>query len=180
MRYFKAILLSILLVFGASVHAESSHFIKFLADKYEKGELNLPKSKLQEIDCMGKNLWFEARGDTFEGKKMVAEVVINRSNFGRPFKSGICEVVYQKGQFQWVERGSLKDVKFDYILHKYLNTVEKQYMRDALELSIQYVLLTPKSKTEATNFCSARYDCKFKGVEFIGRFGAHNFYKYVG
>jgi spore germination cell wall hydrolase CwlJ-like protein len=52
----------------------------------------------KQLNCLAKNIYFEAAHEPFEGKVAVAQVTINRSNSGR-YPSDICDVVYQKNVF---------------------------------------------------------------------------------
>jgi spore germination cell wall hydrolase CwlJ-like protein len=62
----------------------------------------------KQLDCLAKNIYYEAGNQPFEGKVAVAQVTINRSESGQ-FPSDICKVVYQKNvvyekvlcQFSW-------------------------------------------------------------------------------
>ncbi len=62
----------------------------------------------KQLDCLAKNIYYEAGGEPFEGKVAVAQVTINRAESGQ-FPSDICQVVYQKNvvyervlcQFSW-------------------------------------------------------------------------------
>lgn len=62
----------------------------------------------RQLDCLARNIYFEAGGEPFEGKVAVAQVTINRANSGQ-FPGDICKVVYQKNiiydkvlcQFSW-------------------------------------------------------------------------------
>lgn len=58
----------------------------------------------QEIECLTKNIYYEAATESFEGKLAVAQVTLNRVRSGR-FASSICGVVQQKingtCQFSW-------------------------------------------------------------------------------
>ena len=64
--------------------------------------------RLKELDCLTKNIYWEAAGEPFEGKVAVAQVTVNRTNHPS-FPSSICEVVYQRTslhekvvcQFSW-------------------------------------------------------------------------------
>jgi spore germination cell wall hydrolase CwlJ-like protein len=47
-----------------------------------------------ELDCLARAVYYEARSESVEGQKAVAEVVINRVRDSR-FPKTICEVVYQ-------------------------------------------------------------------------------------
>ena len=49
---------------------------------------------LEELDCMAKNIYFEARNEATVGQLAVAQTVINRVNSSR-FPNNICDVVYQ-------------------------------------------------------------------------------------
>lgn len=53
-----------------------------------------------ELECLAKNVYFEARGERVEGQIAVAQVTINRVNHFK-WPSTICEVVYQPKQFSW-------------------------------------------------------------------------------
>lgn len=55
----------------------------------------------RDVECMAKNIYFEARGEGLEGMLMVAEVTINRSE-NEKFPNTICGVVNERGQFGWV------------------------------------------------------------------------------
>jgi len=55
-------------------------------------------TKIKELDCLTRNIYWEAASEPFEGKVGVAQVTINRVESGK-FASSICEVVYQKNIF---------------------------------------------------------------------------------
>ena len=62
----------------------------------------------KQLNCLAKNIYFEAGHEPFEGKVGVAQVTINRSESSK-WPSDICNVVYQKNiiygkvicQFSW-------------------------------------------------------------------------------
>jgi spore germination cell wall hydrolase CwlJ-like protein len=66
----------------------------------------------KQLDCLARNIYYEAGGEPFEGKVAVAQVVINRTQSGK-FPSDICRVIYQKNvvydkvlcQFSWYCEG---------------------------------------------------------------------------
>ncbi len=65
----------------------------------------------QEVQCLAKNIYFEARGESVRGMKAVAQVTINRVNDYR-WPDTICQVVYQRGQFSWtVKKNKITDQK---------------------------------------------------------------------
>lgn len=63
----------------------------------------------KDVDCLAKNIYYEAGKESFEGKLAVAQVTINRTKSNR-YPNTICGVVYQKDkvngktvcQFSWV------------------------------------------------------------------------------
>jgi len=65
--------------------------------------------KIQSLDCLTRNIYWEAASEPFEGKVAVAQVTMNRLASGR-FGDSVCGVIYQKNvfyekvicQFSWV------------------------------------------------------------------------------
>lgn len=56
------------------------------------------------LDCMTKNIWFEARASNFSDKVAVGQVVLNRvADPGYP--DDVCAVVWQPHQFSWTHDG---------------------------------------------------------------------------
>jgi spore germination cell wall hydrolase CwlJ-like protein len=53
-----------------------------------------------ELTCLAKNLYHEARGEGIVGMTAVANVTLNRLRSNR-FPKSICSVVYQTKQFSW-------------------------------------------------------------------------------
>lgn len=53
--------------------------------------------------CLAKNIYYEARGESYKGMLAVAKVTINR--VASPgFPDTVCKVVYQPRQFSWTLR----------------------------------------------------------------------------
>jgi spore germination cell wall hydrolase CwlJ-like protein len=71
--------------------------------------------RTRQLNCLTKNIYWEAGSEPFEGKVAVAQVTLNRVESGR-FAPDICGVVYQKNviyeklvcQFSWYCDGSSK------------------------------------------------------------------------
>lgn len=53
-----------------------------------------------DVECLTKNIYYEARGEDHRGKYAVAHVTINRLKAGK-WGDSICKVVYAKKQFSW-------------------------------------------------------------------------------
>ena len=81
-----------------------SHKVEFLNLSYEKKQL-----VLKEVECLARNIYFEAGGEPSAGKIAVAEVTINRVK-SKQYPRTVCGVVHQriKGtcQFSWVCEGN--------------------------------------------------------------------------
>lgn len=58
----------------------------------------------KQTDCLAKNIYFEARNQSFLGQRAVAWVTLNRVN-DKKYPTSICEVVWQDGQFSWTHDG---------------------------------------------------------------------------
>lgn len=54
------------------------------------------------VECLARNIYFEARGESLKGQLAVAHVTINRQNSSK-YPKTICGVVYQKNQFSWTK-----------------------------------------------------------------------------
>ena len=65
------------------------------------GELRTASTpRAQDITCLAKNIYHEARGEPIEGQIAVAQVTLNRVRTG-DFGASICKVVYAPRQFSW-------------------------------------------------------------------------------
>ena len=53
-----------------------------------------------DLECLTKNIYYEARGEDHRGKFAVAHVTINRLKTGY-WGNSICKVVYARKQFSW-------------------------------------------------------------------------------
>jgi N-acetylmuramoyl-L-alanine amidase len=60
----------------------------------------------RSLDCLARNVYYEARGEPSAGQYAVAEVTMNRKASPR-YPKTVCEVVYQKEAFSWTELGVL-------------------------------------------------------------------------
>jgi spore germination cell wall hydrolase CwlJ-like protein len=78
----------------------------------------------QSIDCLAKNIYFEARGEPHIGQVAVAHVTLNRAN-SAIYPDTICQVVYQKNQFSWT-------TKHQAITNQNLYQRAKQIAHDAI------------------------------------------------
>lgn len=67
---------------------------------------------IKDLYCLTKNIYHEARGESYQGKLAVAQVTMNRVNHPTKWPKNVCDVVYQKikgfPQFSWT---TMKDLK---------------------------------------------------------------------
>ena len=69
----------------------------------------------RQLECLTRNIYWEAASEPFEGKVAVAQVTLNRMQSGK-FPDSVCGVVYQKNvfyekvvcQFSWYCEGNHK------------------------------------------------------------------------
>lgn len=100
----------------------------------------------EEIDEIQRIMWLEARGESFEGKRAVYEVIINRV-LSDNWPNSVHGVLSQKGQFstwKYVNTGHVTEATTDALLAVY---------EDAPVLpSINYVYFSTKRQKYATNY----------------------------
>ena len=79
---------------------EMNHRMEFLELSFDKKQ-----KVMREVECLAKNIYFEAGSEPRAGKIAVAEVTMNRVK-SKQFPRSVCGVVYQKTkgtcQFSWV------------------------------------------------------------------------------
>lgn len=70
------------------------------------------KATQQDIACLAKNIYMEARGEPLEGQIAVAQVTLNRVRSNK-FQNTVCGVVYANKQFSWTntKHRKIKDSK---------------------------------------------------------------------
>ena len=54
----------------------------------------------KDLECLTKNVHFEARGEGEKGMELVGHTTINRV-LSKRFPNTVCDVVYQRKQFSW-------------------------------------------------------------------------------
>ena len=91
-----------------------------------------------QLDCLTRNIYYEAGHEPFEGKVAVAQVTINRTESGK-FPSDICKVVYQKDnamglcQFSWYCNGDVRKPK-NIAAYRECEIVAKQVLLEKFRL----------------------------------------------
>lgn len=100
---------------GKVILAIGLAFPIFSANSYETEALNANTHyNIKDLYCLAKNIYHEARGESFKGKLAVAQVTMNRVNHPTKWPNDVCDVVYQKvkgsPQFSWTTMKNLKVV----------------------------------------------------------------------
>lgn len=82
------------------------------------------KESTQEVKCLATAIHYEARGEKEEGRRAVANVIINRKDSGR-FPDTVCAVIKQKGQFSFWPKPLVKDEKkIEEARHYFANPID--------------------------------------------------------
>lgn len=97
------------LFFGAVVGALVFAMSIVFADRDDKAA-RLREFHMRSIECLARNVYYEARGEPKAGQYAVAEVTMNRKA-SRRYPKTVCEVVYQKEAFSWTGLGPLEAPK---------------------------------------------------------------------
>lgn len=139
----KVVMLTLLTLFGLM----SSPAVSIHADATPEIPANLAKVDVKQLQCMAKNIFYEAGSESIKGQAAVARVVLNRVAHG--FAKTPCGVIYQATtvneskvcQFSWVceNKGEpnknsyryklAQQVAYDVMVHdKYKDVVPKSIL----------------------------------------------------
>jgi spore germination cell wall hydrolase CwlJ-like protein len=96
---------------------------------------------MKQLDCLTRNIYWEAASEPFEGKVAVAQVTLNRVESGK-FPNTVCGVVYQKNvvyervvcQFSWFCEGTHKVRAIHAPLYKESEEVAKRVLFEHFRL----------------------------------------------
>jgi spore germination cell wall hydrolase CwlJ-like protein len=126
---------------------------------FSLANLNVPTlPDIDELNCLAANVYYEARGEPFEGQVAIAKVTLNRVADKR-FPKTICEVVFQPNQFSWTT--------------KYKQIV---YTQQSLEAS--YIALNSTVQFDSLYYHAEYVAPKWK-LQYVAKVGKHIFYKDV-
>lgn len=89
-----AIVLGLFIVFSCIKSATLYKTENRISDRVTTSARDIEK----QLQCMTRNIYWEAASEPFEGKVAVAQVTLNRMNSGK-FPDSVCGVVYQKTAF---------------------------------------------------------------------------------
>lgn len=127
----------------ASVLAVSNARLDSLREKHNvmPAEYVTAAERMRQLECLTRNIYWEAANEPFEGKVAVAQVTMNRLESGK-FPSSLCGVVYQKNvfyekvvcQFSWYCEGAHKMKPVNHPLWKESEEVAKKVLLEGFRL----------------------------------------------
>jgi spore germination cell wall hydrolase CwlJ-like protein len=167
--------LGLLLIATVLVQAVNIKFDKLRegSEAYRQGFVSTA-DRTRQLDCLTKNIYWEAASEPFEGKVAVAQVTMNRVESGR-FGEGVCGVVYQKSnyfgkiicQFSWACETTHKIRPVYPALYRESEEVAKKVLLENFRLSTMRDAL----------YYHADYINPNWGKKKINQIGRHIFYK---
>ena len=86
---------------GVSAYATASAWIA-------RAEAERVAQRLEDLECLARNVYYESRGEPLVGQYAVAEVTMNRVRAPQ-FPDTVCGVVHARGAFSWTYRSDLAD-----------------------------------------------------------------------
>ena len=116
-----------------------------------------------QLECLAKNIYHEARGEELLGQLAVGLVTLQRVESSK-YPDSICEVVYQPGAFSWTKEDKLiknKDILDD--MRKVANIVKDLY---------------PDYDWSADHYHNLTVNPSWASkLQFVCQIGNHKFYK---
>lgn len=133
------------------------------------------QARAQELSCLARNVYFEARGEPEAGQYAVAEVTMNRKAAAR-YPSSVCKVVHQKNwdairkryvaAFSWTELDNLPPPSGE------------EWARARKVAEAVYDGRRPEKLQGALYFHASRVRPSWaKQKKLVARIGRHDFYK---
>ena len=128
-----------------------------------------PKKKYSEEDvlCLAKNIYHEARGQDIDGQYAVGFVTMNRVNHA-DFPNSVCEVVYEPYQFSWTHQGMRLDLS---------NKIDREAWENIVEVSIEILEETAYNNLYGVTHYHAVSVNPNWGYQLVMQIDDHVFYK---
>lgn len=167
--------LGLMLIAVVLVQAVNIKFDKLRegSEAYRQGFVSTA-DRTRQLDCLTRNIYWEAASEPFEGKVAVAQVTMNRVASGQ-FGEDVCGVVYQKNnylgkiicQFSWVCEATHKIRPIYPALYRESEEVAKKVLLENFRLSTMHDALYFHGDYVSPNW----------GKKKISQIGRHIFYK---
>ena len=140
----------------------------FVVIQHQLASYSVPQVKMidnREVECLARNIYFEARNQPIKGQEAVAHVTLNRLKSGKHGNS-ICKVVYQPHAFSWTlnSRSKMNEIKAETL---------------AREIAFNTLLGNTKDPTHGATHYHATYVTPYwsKKLEKKVKISSHIFYE---
>ena len=120
----------------------------------------------RELECLAVGVYFEAKSEPLAGQLAVGQVIANRANSGRRFPSSYCGVLFQRGQFSFVRRGT----------YPYISKAGRQWQTAVAIARIVDQQLHESAVPDALFFHAKRVNPRWR-LTRVGSVGNHVFYR---
>ncbi|WP_240782074.1 cell wall hydrolase [Qipengyuania sediminis] len=120
----------------------------------------------EQLECLARAIYFEARGEPLYGQLAVAEVIINRAASGR-FPASYCGVVTQRSQFSFVKAGRMPQAPTGSTTYKTAKAIALIAHRD----------LWDSEAKDALFFHATHVSPGWRGKKLTARINNHVFYR---
>jgi len=120
----------------------------------------------RDLECLAVGVYFEAKSEPLAGQLAVGHVIANRANSGRRFPSSYCGVLFQRGQFSFVRRGT----------YPYISRTGRQWQNAVAIARIVDKQLHESSVPGALFFHAKRVQPRWR-LTRVGTVGNHVFYR---
>jgi spore germination cell wall hydrolase CwlJ-like protein len=166
-------LVAVLLGIGTLTDHKLSKLKEYALTNSDKNYVSA-KERTRQLECLARNIYYEAGVEPFEGKVAVAQVTINRSKSGK-FPVDICQVIYQKNvvfervicQFSWYcEHATIRRPVNSAVYNESMEVAKKVLLEDFRISSVNTAL-----------FYHADYVNPGWGKKPITKIGRHIFYE---
>ena len=133
----------------------------------------------KQVDCLAKNIYYEAGHESYEGKLAVAQVTMNRVNDPK-YPKDICSVVYQKTtdqnlrtvcQFSWTCMVKELFVKDKYAWEEANNIAKRALTQPVLHDTI--------AESNALYYHAVYVNPGWNKTKVVTKIGNHIFYKNI-
>jgi spore germination cell wall hydrolase CwlJ-like protein len=151
----------------------SNEFINNTTQKQVSTDFN------RQLDCLAKNIYYEAGSEKYEGKLAVAQVTMNRVNSGK-YPKDICSVVYQKTTDQ-----NLRTVcQFSWTCMVKELVIKDKYSWEESQLIAKRALTEPYvhdtiAQTNALFFHAVYVKPNWEKTKVVKQIGNHIFYSKI-
>jgi len=137
--------------------------------------INLENYHWKELECLAKNLYYEAKGEGFDGMMAVGTVTMNRVEDNR-FPSTVCAVVYEKSF-----RNGKRTCQFSWVCQPHVTARQKNLDSYRVAVAIAARILYTGDRLRKVNnalFFHADYvNPRWRNMRHVATIGRHIFYE---